>query len=395
MKKLTVGLFNDSFPPSIDGVANAVINYARCIEEKHGHAAVATPRYPNTPDASYTFAVVRYPYRVGYPYHPRTVRRLERMDLDIIHCHCPFASAVLARAVGRICHIPIVFTYHTKYDIDIKNVISSKLLRTAAIKFIVKNIEACDEVWVVSEGAGENLRSLGYKGSYILMENGVDLSRGRASREQIRELEDKYSLSPDETVFLFVGRMMWYKGIRLSLDGLAAAKSAGCSFKMFFIGDGADLPEIKKYAAQLGLEKDCIFTGAVTDRELLRVFYSRARLFLFPSTFDTNGIVVREAAACGCPSLMIRGSCASEGITDGRTGILIEENISSMSEQIILACKEPERLRAIGERASEEIYISWSDAVDKAYARYETVLSRYHGLHPASESSVGSRNGKK
>ena len=35
------------------------------------------------------------------------------------------------------------------------------------------------------------------------------------------------------------------------------------------------------------------------DREILRAWNTRADLFLFPSTFDTNGLVVREAAACG------------------------------------------------------------------------------------------------
>ncbi len=38
------------------------------------------------------------------------------------------------------------------------------------IKMFVKNIEACDDVWVVSQGAGENLKSLGYKGEYTVME---------------------------------------------------------------------------------------------------------------------------------------------------------------------------------------------------------------------------------
>ena len=67
------------------------------------------------------------------------------------------------------------------------------------------------------------------------------------------------------------------------------------------------------------------------DREIVRAWYTRADLLLFPSTFDTNGLVVREAAACGLGSLLVRGSCAAEGITDGRNGILIEENAASLA----------------------------------------------------------------
>ena len=109
--------------------------------------------------------------------------------------------------------------------------------------------------------------------------------------------------------------MMWYKGIRITLDGLKKAKEEGFAFKMIFVGDGADRSEMEKYAKELGLEKECIFPGAIRDRELLRRYFCAADMFLFPSTFDTNGIVVREAAACGLPSVLVKGSCAAEGTT--------------------------------------------------------------------------------
>jgi len=69
-----------------------------------------------------------------------------------------------------------------------------------------------------------------------------------------------------------------------------------------------------------------IFTGAIYDREELRVYYTAGDLFIFPSLYDTNGIVVREAAACGVASVLIKGSCAAEGITHMRTGILTEDD---------------------------------------------------------------------
>ena len=43
---MKVCLMNDSFPPVIDGVANAVLNYARTITEKRGECVVVTPEYP-------------------------------------------------------------------------------------------------------------------------------------------------------------------------------------------------------------------------------------------------------------------------------------------------------------------------------------------------------------
>lgn len=385
MTGLTVGLLNDSFPPTVDGVANTALNYARYIEKNHGTAVVATPWYPHVRD-DYPFTVVRYPsayiskkmgYRAGYPFDIRVLSRLEKKNLDIIHTHCPFISALLARVLRFQTGAPVVFTYHTKFDIDIEKRVALNPVRSASIRFILSNINACDEVWVVSRSAGENLRGLGYTGEYVVMENGTDFPRGRAEDQAVNALREQYDIRKEEAVFLFVGRMMWYKNVKLSIDGLRLAKERGSRFKMLFVGDGVDLPAIRAYAKECGLEEDCIFAGAIRDRELLRVYFSMADLFLFPSTYDTNGLVVKEAAACGCPSLLVTGSGASEGIVDGETGILIEETPEDMARAVTDACENRTLLRSIGEEASEKVYLSWEDAVARAFERYQVVLSNY------------------
>ena len=190
MDKHTICLLNDSFPPIIDGVANAVVNYAENIEKHHGHAVVVTPAVPGADDSGFPFPVVRYPsidtrrlvgYVAGYPFSPETALRVRKEKVELLHTHCPIASAILARSLREVVDAPLVLTYHTKYDIDIAKAVKSGLLQESAIRALVQNVNACDEVWVVSRGAGENLRSLGYEGAYTVMENGVDVPRGRVS----------------------------------------------------------------------------------------------------------------------------------------------------------------------------------------------------------------------
>ncbi|MCI8400687.1 MAG: glycosyltransferase family 4 protein [Lachnospiraceae bacterium] len=384
MEKWNVCLLNDSFPPVIDGVANAVYNYARIIEESLGHAVVGTPYYPGAED-EYSFPVVRYRsvdttrlvgYRTGYPFSASALRELEGEKIDVIHSHCPIMSTLLARTLRKTVGAPIILTYHTKFDIDIARDIRPVLLQSAAVKVLVKNISACDEVWVVSRGAGENLRSLGYQGEYRIMENGVDFPRGAVAWETCRTLDREYEIKPGLPVFLFVGRLMWYKGIRIILDALEKLRQEGTEFTMLFVGDGMDRKEIEDCVQEKGLQEDCIFTGAIHDREKLRAFFSRADLFLFPSVFDTNGIVVREAAACGLASVLIAGSCAAEGITDGRNGYLIEENAEAMAACLRERVSAPEACHEVGERAMAEIYVSWDEAVRRAYDRYHVVMER-------------------
>ena len=270
---------------------------------------------------------------------------------------------------------PIVLTYHTKFDIDIAKAVRGRLLQESAIRALVQNISACDEVWTVSHGAGESLRSLGYQGDYLVMPNGVDLPRGRLTPEEVRSVTASYDLPEDVPCFLFVGRLMWYKGIRIILDALASLRDQ--PFRMVFLGGGMDEGDIRKYTEELGLTDRCLFPGSVRDRQALRAWYCRADLFLFPSTFDTNGLVVREAAACGLPAVLIRGSCAAEDVTDGVTGFLIEENAPSLAACLRELLRSPEKLRAVGRAAEENLYLSWADAVDHAAARYETVMERY------------------
>lgn len=397
MDALRVCLLNDSFPPIIDGVATTVFNYASILHQKYQNVIVGTPQYPRVVD-DYPFPVVRYPsidttkligYRAGYPFNAFALRDLTGDGLDIIHSHCPVSSTLLARALREGSNAPIVFTYHTKFDIDIAKAIESHWLQTAAIKALISNISAVDEVWVVSQGAGDNLRKLGFQGDFHIMENGVDFPRGRAKAADISALRKQHDFSPDVPVFLFVGRMMWYKGIGLILDALSQLIRAGRDFRMVFIGDGQDRSEIEAQMEKLELSPYCVFTGAIHDRELLRAYFSLCDLFVFPSTFDTNGIVVREAAACGAPSLLIRGSCAAEGIEDGHTGLFCEENAESLARALSQALDNRAHLKSIGQQAMDEIYISWETAVDRAYARYEKVVENYRRLGPRHRERPG------
>ena len=89
-KNRTICLLNDSFPPLIDGVANAVFNYARFIEQDHAHSLVMTPQVPGSDDSGYGFSVVRYPsidtrklfgYVTGYPFSPEAAHEVEAQNV--------------------------------------------------------------------------------------------------------------------------------------------------------------------------------------------------------------------------------------------------------------------------------------------------------------------------
>ena len=148
---------------------------------------------------------------------------------------------------------------------------------------------------------------------------------------------------------------------------------------MVFVGSGDDAEAVKAYAEEIGVGEDCVFTGAVYDRAELKAWYTRADLFLLPSVFDNNPLVVKEAAACSTASVLVRDSSSAEGVVDGVNGILIEENADSMARALIPLCREEDRgtIKRLGEGASRDLYVSWDDSIASAYARYEEVLREY------------------
>ena len=388
---MKVCLLNESFPPVIDGVVNVLMNYANYMMKDYGaDIEVGTPKYPDGKYDEYPYKVVAYPsfdtaaqtngYRTGNPLVGKEVSMLADFRPDIIHSHGPASATVVARLLREMTGAPIVFTYHTKYDIDIRRAAKIELIAEETIKAMVGNIEACDEIWVVSDGAGKSLKALGFQGDYRVMNNGVDFAKGRVDKETVDKVTAGYDLPEGVPMFLYVGRLINYKNLPMILDALKMLADSGQDFRMVFIGKGPDKEVLERKATEFGLmggeNPKVFFTGPIYDRDELRAWNTRGDLFLFPSTFDTNGLVVREAAACGLASVLIKDSCAAEGITDDRNGFIIEESAEAMAELLKRLCTDLDHVHDVGQHAMDEIYLSWEECVAKAYERYEYILAR-------------------
>lgn len=383
--RLKVAIMNDAFPPTIDGTSSTTLNYANILHKNHCDVMVITPRAPHVKD-NYPYEVFRYDafqfnkkeqYQFGWPFRHSLREYVWSKNLDLMHFHCPIASGKFARIIAQGQKIPIVATYHTKYDYDIRKRVPTKALQDFFLRFIVTNMSAADEVWVVSPGAGENLKSIGYKGEYIVMPNGVDFPRGKADESKVQNLKKQLKIPDGVPIFLFVGRIMWYKNLKITVDALKILKDKGFDFRFVMVGKGTDERDIKRYINKSGIAEKCIYAGKISDREELRCYYSLADAFLFPSTFDSHGLVVREAAACECPSLLIRNSSAAYGIEEGVTGFLSEENAVDFAEAIEDMISDMDKLKQVGKNAGEKIYLSWTDSVAAAYERYENLCKNW------------------
>jgi glycosyltransferase involved in cell wall biosynthesis len=354
-----------------------------------GEAVVITPNNSNQQDYKFPYEIYRYKslftfgegYPVGWPFNEQLAKDVINMNCDILHSHCPISTSYFFRRINRQKRIPQVLTYHTKYEYDIEERVPSRAVKRFAYNFLLNNINSADEVWVTSNGTAESLRKIGYQGDFIVMPNGCDLPKVNATDEEIAIIRRKHNLPTDVPVFIFVGRMMWYKNTKLILDACKILDGRGMDFRMIMIGMGPDENAIKKYAKKLMLDNKVIFAGQITDREELQIYYSASDLLVFPSTFDTNGLVVREAAASATASLLVEDSCAAERIVDCDTGFLCVETAHAIARKIEDIMPNKDLIKRVGKKAQDDIYISWDDAVSNAFDRYHVVIDNFNSTN--------------
>lgn len=376
--RLTIGQFNESFPPIIDGVANVVKNYAYWMNKKYGRAYVITPKHPQAKD-NYDFEVLRYSsmkvpvrseYRFGLPKMDGVFwKELKQVPFDIVHAHCPFGSGFAARTIARKRGIPFVATFHSKFRDDFKGVLKSDALVESMLAKVGAFYESADEVWCPNAASAETLREYGFHGDVYVMENGSDIEVKYKSDEVDREINEKFGFKAGTPLFMYIGQHTWQKNLKMVIEALKLLKEQGLVFNMLFVGDGPKRAEMEQMVGSYGLEECVKFAGRIHDRKFIAKLYLRSNALLFPSLYDTSSLVPREAAACGCPTVFVQGSSTAQGITD-KNGFLIEDNAQSLANAAGAIIKDQQTAKNIGENARATIYKSWEDAVGAAFERY-------------------------
>ncbi len=376
--KLMIGQFNDSFPPILDGVANVVLNYARCLNNDKSTCCVVTPKHPDAAD-QYSFDVHRFAsikvptrteYRVGVPQMSTSFwMALKKIPFDIVHAHCPFSSGLAARSIARKRDIPLVATFHSKFKDDFKAAIKSERIVDNILLKIAGFYESADEVWIVNEASEETLREYGYRGDVYIMGNGCDIEPEYPTPEKLNKINERFGLDPDVPLFMYIGQHIWQKNLQMVIEALGKLKAQGERFHMLFVGDGAKRADMEQMVAELNLGDSVTFAGRIHDRKTIANIYLRSSAMLFPSLYDTSSLVPREAAACGCPTVFVKGASTSQGITE-KDGFLIDNTADSLAETVRYIIHHPAETRIVGEAARNTIYRSWQTVVEDVYERY-------------------------
>ncbi|MBQ9514061.1 MAG: glycosyltransferase [Clostridia bacterium] len=377
----------DTYYPVVDGAIGVVKNYADELS-KVASVCLAVPKASKKSNYvdNESFKVLRCcsasaseGYRNALPFLDcKFKREINKEDFDILHAHSPFSLGRFAIKTGRKKQVPVVATLHTKYHQDFERVLGKdSTLVDFMIDYIMKVFNKADSVWTVSYASRQTLIDYGYKGEIDVVRNGTSYTYPDNPEELIERVNKLHNLYAEENVFIFVGRMAMYKGLKTIVDALSIVKNAGKQFKMLFVGGGFDFDTLKNYVAEKGIEKDCILTGQVSDKELIQGYYLRSDALLFPSTFDMASLTKVEASAHKKPSVVVRGSCSAEGVIDNENGFLCDNNAESFAKKIIELCDNKEIVKKIGENAYKTLYWNWEDVAKEVLEKYKFIIEKY------------------
>ncbi len=394
----------DTYYPTVDGAINAAKYYCSALS-KVSEVKLAVPKAAKKAKHvdKEPFEVIRCAstpapegYRLGFPdQDTKFIKRIKDENFDIYHAHSPFALGRFALKMAKKQGIPIVATLHTQYHQDFERVVKNQSLVDVMVGYIMKLYHNADSVWTVSDGACQILRDYGYTGKIEVVRNGTHFKYPDNAEELIERVNQLHGLNEQQNVFLFVGRMAWYKNLKIIIDALSQIKQKRNDFKMLFVGGGFDLDDVKKYAVQAGIMDNCIFTGTINDNQLLQGYYLRSDLFLFPSTFDTSSVVKVEAAAHNLAAVLVKDSCASELVVDGVNGFLAQENAQSFAEKILSVMDKPELVKEVGKEAGRTLYRSWDMVAEEVKEKYLKVIEEYKRNQELFERLFNYKSAKK
>ncbi len=388
------GIFNDNFPPILDGVALTAQNYAYWLHAKGHEVRVITDYAPKMKEvikaAPYPINFVpsipipfRHPYRYGLPYiSPAFLHNFRKMQFELVHAHCPFVTGDLAYDAAQKQQIPLVATFHSKYRQDFEHNVKSPFIVDKMVKYIIRFFNKADEVWIPQAAVEPTLREYGYAGHVEVVENGNDFYTPRPQIEAMRaEMREELGMAPEDMMLLFVGQHIWEKNIGFILDALALIKDK--PFHLFMAGTGYAVREIRHKISQLGLQDRVTMLGNIHDRERLKKIDAAADLFLFPSLYDNAPLVVREAAAMHTPALMLQEATAAEVIQPDVNGFLTPNDLQAYADKITYLLEHPQTLQKVGDKASTTISRSWENVIDEVILRYRDIQESYklkHGI---------------
>lgn len=348
---MRIAMMTNNYKPFVAGVAVSVERLTDSLREMGHQVVVFAPDYNGQPQEE---GVVRYGallkgvaggFSVPNPVDPKIEKKFKEGNFDVIHVHHPMMIGDTARYLSWKYHIPLVFTYHTRYE-QYLHYVGLSALKGVMPYYIRSCAGRCDVVIAPTPLMRDYLEDLRLKSVVKVLPTGLREDSFHPDEKKAQSLRREL-LGDKKYLFCTVARLAKEKNLEFLLRSMKLYKDrCGADFKLALIGDGPFRKELTRKTELFGLTDEVIFVGKVSNQEIKN--YCRASdLFVFASLSETQGIVLLESMAAGTPVLAVRATGTQDVVVSGKNGYMTEASEAEFSCQLmdILEKKELDFLR--------------------------------------------------
>jgi glycosyltransferase involved in cell wall biosynthesis len=300
----TILIITDNLKDQINGVVTTYKNIEICAVRDGYNVVVLDPgwfRYINCP--GYNEVKIAYPRNMG--------KKIKEISPDYIHIATEGPLGLWARAYLSLAGIRHNTAYHTRFPEGLK--ILFGIPESITWRFVRWFHKHSGIVLTTTDSMVKELQTHGFDGDVIPWTRGVDRDIFHPAHRV--ETVSRY--------ILCVSRVSKEKNLEAFLE------MDYSGYLKVMVGDGPMLETYKKKYP------DVHFTGFKTGEDLAR-YYANAEVFVFPSKWETFGIVMIEAMACGTPVAAYPCQGPEDVIDEGITGCMNDNLKQAVKDALML-----------------------------------------------------------
>ncbi len=204
--------------------------------------------------------------------------------------------------------------------------------------------------------------------------------------------------SPEPDLILTVGNVCERKNIHTLLEALAHVSQPWKLIIKSAPGADAHYTRLcREKAGTLGLADRIAWITQCLDEGELYDLYSRAALFVMPSTWESFGLSALEAISCRIPAILSTGCMIIEYFTPGEDMLVVQpSDVKGWAAAIQSLLRDKDYARRLAASAKRKVstYFTWERVADdyikvyNAVIRGERIQSVWNSIDPSRIAAV-------
>jgi glycosyltransferase involved in cell wall biosynthesis len=385
MSQKDLCIVTHTFLPHVGGIERVVYEQSKRLLKRHFDLEVLTHKNFTTDQYTYDsikvrcYGSVNLGFRLGIPYPIPNFTSYKTFSDSVksskfIHAHGhPYLSSLAAAKLAKKYSKPFVLTQHNTF-IEYGGVWDQ--VERLNDQFVGRQtLKMAKKIIVISNATKNYVLSLGVPSEKVtLIYNGVDLERFKPIPTVGEVVRKKWGIPKDAKVAITVRRLVFKNGIDTLLESANLALKNNPNLVYLVVGKGPDYSAVKARITQLGIQKNFILAGFVSDQDLPS-YYNAADFFILPSKSGEGlPLVGLEAMACGLSLIATDVGGIGEIIINDYGKIVPAHSAEIMAKAAVdFAEMDQSKFKAKLRGIMTEKY-SWDRNIDKLVKVYEEII---------------------